>query len=234
MGKKRHSESRYPRNRRLVVEFDEADRREYVLGMSKRRQERRALGIELLKQQVQREKLENQQERRQILKEKHEERRAKGIAHRRLLEEMVSSDEESGEEDNAKKEESAAQDTVTALTGQGSKVERTEVNDDFSKQMFGSSVVTVTTTKLDPVDSDDEDEDDKKKTKASIPILGEKNHSFESSRAQKELERLLAKRSRNRAMKGTTKTKIGAKSRKSKRKQGKTTAKERRQRAKAS
>jgi len=46
------------RPRKVVVEFDEAARKEYVTGMAKRKQQRREKAIEDLKKQVQAERRE--------------------------------------------------------------------------------------------------------------------------------------------------------------------------------
>jgi hypothetical protein len=129
-----------------------------------------------------------------------------------------------------------------------STTEKIQVNDEFSNKMFGSSVVTITTTKLGDHDDESEDSDGyegqlKKSSKPASAsssnqpaplLLGNKNAVHDMTRSEKLLQKLKQKRSNNKARYskgGPQKTKIGAKERLSKRRRGKTSAKERRKRS---
>jgi len=107
---------------------------------------------------------------------------------------------------------------ISELTGDAKPVTETKtVQDEFSKEMFGSSTVTVTTTKLKT------DDDDSKAVKDSyVPILGTKFQTHVPGRAEQMLERMKSKQ----AFKSLPKRKKKNKRRKG----GKTTAKERRKR----
>mmetsp|Transcript_18733 Transcript_18733/g.33290 ORF Transcript_18733/g.33290 Transcript_18733/m.33290 type:complete len:138 (+) Transcript_18733:764-1177(+) len=135
---------------------------------------------------------------------------------------------------------------VSQLTGQKAKVIEEKVDDDFSKNMFGSSMVTVTTTMLGDDEEDDAEDEAhlsakdyaaSKVAKEAVQLLGEKNLEHTAGKAERMLQRLQHKKLRRAQLKAKVGSKaklsaiIKSKGKKPKgKKKGKTSAKERRRR----
>lgn len=110
---------------------------------------------------------------------------------------------------------------VAELTGNAASTQEQVIDDEFSKKMFGNSVVTITTTTVDDqAESGSESEEVKPR---NSQFFGQKNVKLATGKAEKTLRRLLEKK------KGKG-GKLGAGARQGKRKKGKTGAKERRRR----
>eukprot|EP00511_Aplanochytrium_stocchinoi_P011900 CAMPEP_0204876734 /NCGR_PEP_ID=MMETSP1348-20121228/47801_1 /ASSEMBLY_ACC=CAM_ASM_000700 /TAXON_ID=215587 /ORGANISM="Aplanochytrium stocchinoi, Strain GSBS06" /LENGTH=152 /DNA_ID=CAMNT_0052033523 /DNA_START=52 /DNA_END=507 /DNA_ORIENTATION=+ len=143
MGRNNKKTKRAPK-RKLVINFDKEARKEYLLGFSKRKKQRRENALEQLKEQA-------KAERRKALQEQREAFHASRFSKR--------AEEEEDDENSDSEEEKEAENVVSELSQVSGKAKTVteEINDEFSRKAFGNSTVKITTTTLG--ESDDEGSD---------------------------------------------------------------------------
>ncbi|KAH9260225.1 hypothetical protein BASA81_001394 [Batrachochytrium salamandrivorans] len=134
MGKDFKKPGEFKKHAKLVVEFDENSRREFLTGFSKRKTERRKQALHQLEEQAREETLATRKQfRDQLLEEKRE-----------LLAQAAAAREAEGEVEESDNDGDDADKKV--LQGMDSKSKVEQLHDDFSSHQFGSAHVTVTTT----------------------------------------------------------------------------------------
>lgn len=135
-GEFKKPQGEFKKHAKLVVEFDENSRREFLTGFSKRKMERRKQALHQLEAQAREETLATRKQfRDQLLEEKRE-----LLAQAAAVREAEGAAEESDDGDDADKR---------VLQGMDGKSKVEQLHDDFSSHQFGSAHVTVTTTVAD-------------------------------------------------------------------------------------
>mmetsp|Transcript_6937 Transcript_6937/g.9011 ORF Transcript_6937/g.9011 Transcript_6937/m.9011 type:complete len:217 (+) Transcript_6937:159-809(+) len=176
MGRNLKKEKRKRPRAKLIVNFDKEARKEYLLGFSKRKKQRREKAIEDLKARVKAEKKQALEEQREA---------------------FMSSRKKASEEDDEEVEESnddaEARNLVSEISEVSSKATTVteEIKDEFSKQAFGNSTVKITTTTLGlSEDEESETEEMARQLRGWGKFNGKKNVKTQMGKAEKTLRRL--------------------------------------------
>jgi len=126
-----------PKHQKLEIKFDPDKRRQYLTGLSARKQDRRAFGLAMQKVKDRQGKIESRRDEKNAMMERIEE--AEKMKNNDLFDDYESSGEESGDEDEA-----MVQDTKVHTYG-----------DQLTQNQFGGHVIVTTSFGI-PSDSDDE------------------------------------------------------------------------------
>ncbi len=170
--KKRLIKSKYKKREKLIVTFDEAERKEYLTGFHKRKVQRRLNAIEQLKRQEREDRIRERAERREA-------------------------EQERIEANQAARRSNITMYNIPAPSMPSDKKE--EYEDDFTKKAFGQDSVTVTTTFGLGNSSDEEEHDPDKFLTPSEMKKKEKHDAEERSKARKlkSVEKISGKNNRN-------------------------------------
>eukprot|EP00924_Labyrinthula_sp_SR-Ha-C_P011616 maker-scaffold_17-snap-gene-3.36-mRNA-1 protein AED:0.02 eAED:0.02 QI:90/1/1/1/1/1/3/160/173 len=163
MGKKRNQ-----RKTKLIITFDKNDRKEYLLGFHKRKKQRRQAALTQLKQQAK------------------SDRKGELDSYYKNFS-TITKPSQNGNEEILKALPKRNGEELSVRT-------TTEVTDNiFSKEQFGSSKVTITTSKLENISSEDEEE-----SKPAKPAR-QKRIKLAPGKAEKMLRKFQAKRDKKKA-----------------------------------
>ena len=187
----------FKKKEKLVVTFDAAARRDYLVGFRKRRKERQEKALEDLRRKAREDRIESRREMREAKKESMKRMRASSQANGSGDDDDDDVDDDADEivASNDDKDKSA----ISALTGGSATTTTIEVsNDAFTAQAFGSGAVEITTT-VAGEESDDEEAPGRGNAKFSGgwgSFRGEKNVKDQNSKAMRRLTKMTTKRSR--------------------------------------
>ena len=179
---------------RLIIEFNEKSRRDYINGLSRRKKERKEKAIHLLKKQIKEERIQERKLRRNQNQEKSniDNNFFKNKAKLNFFKQINDSDEKEKVFNNP-----------AYFKKKTSQVEKIKITDPFSKDMFGSGEVTITSFKLDKNKAESSDSEDEIKkadtlnTNDTLPSIGYKNAIHITSKAEKSLQKLKQKKNLN-------------------------------------
>ena len=147
-----------PRHEKLDIKFDTEARKEYLIGLSSRKKERRTFGLAMQKVKDRRARLEDRKESRQALLEQIEDaERSKGLAVRGENIAIDGDDNDNAGDIANANDNADADDNDTEVQ----KESITTFHDQTTQSQFGGQVIVTTTFNILSDDDSDDEKDDK-------------------------------------------------------------------------